>query len=532
MRTKPEYLQLDSADDVTSVRDRLTFLSGKPVLLIWPETGSILTRKLDLVLIQREAMRHGIRLALVTHDPQVIRNAAELNISAFETIGSSERKKWKRGRTRIYATRERKPRHEPEPDDLMPYASRVRGEDDETPGKRLRRIIGRTVALGLLGGVVVAAAILLIPGAVVTITPSQQTVAVTAQITADPHLSPTAIDVENGIMPAYTYRTELEERSTINTSGIRELSSTPALGTVVFINRTANAIELPAGTLVSTSAGTPIVFRTTADARVPAGEGGQVEVDIEAIPESTGEVGNVEIGMINAVLGPVAGQVEVRNLVPTFGGSSRTVRVITREDADRLLGLLRQQLQDRALRELVPRIPDSQFIIPETIRIVEERSDWTVYDGAVGDAADTLTLAMRAIVAVSAVDQQVAQQIAYARLSAQVPRGRVLVPHTLRYERGGLIETDPAGRIVFDMMSSAQVRAQIDIGLLQNRLAAQPVSAAADYLLSTFDLAPETTPQITVSPEWMEIMPLLPVRIQVRTVFEEPGDLTVGAANS
>src|SRR5262249_40151304 len=110
MANKAEYVQLEGADDVTSVRDRLSFLRGQRVLLIWPEEGAILTRKLDLVLIQRDAMRRAIRLALVTHDPQVVRNARELNISTFETIGAAERGRWQRGRSKVFTNRFQRPK--------------------------------------------------------------------------------------------------------------------------------------------------------------------------------------------------------------------------------------------------------------------------------------------------------------------------------------------------------------------------------------------------------------------------------------
>ena len=76
MPQKPEFVQLEPGEDVASVRDRLTFLRGQHVLLIWPENGTALNRKLDLVLVQREAMRLAIRLALITHDPDVIQHAA------------------------------------------------------------------------------------------------------------------------------------------------------------------------------------------------------------------------------------------------------------------------------------------------------------------------------------------------------------------------------------------------------------------------------------------------------------------------
>ena len=139
MSNRPEFIQLETSDDAASVRDRLSFLRGQRVLLIWPEDGTILTRKLDLVLVQREAMRRSIRLALVTHDPQVIQNATELNISTYETIGASERGRWRRGRSKVFTSRYQRPQDEPIPDDLKEVASRVYAEESALQ-RRWRRI--------------------------------------------------------------------------------------------------------------------------------------------------------------------------------------------------------------------------------------------------------------------------------------------------------------------------------------------------------------------------------------------------------
>lgn len=519
---RAEYLQLETSDDVASVRDRLTFLRGKSVLLIWPEKGSVLTRKLDLVLIQREAIRNAVRIALVTHDPLVIRHAQELNISAFETIHSSERAKWKRGRTRAFTTRVQRPRHEPAPDELMPYASRVRVDEEETRADRIRSIIIRSVILGLLGGVLLAAAFLLIPSATVIVTPAQDFVRAEAIITADPNLQQSVVDVENGIMPAYRYQAQVEDTATIATTGSQALTSTPAVGTVVFINRTDERVPVPAGTLVSTSAGTPIVFRTTAEAAVQAGEGQQAEVPIEAIPESTGEIGNVEAGLINSVIGDLANSLEVRNLTPTFQGESRRVQIVTQTDHDTLIAILRQQIQDRAYRELSPMIAQSQFAILDTLRIAEERSDWMTFSYEVGEVANTVSLTMRAVVEVIAVDEALAQQIAYARLGAEIPRGRLIQTNTVRYERGPVTGIEPNGRVTFTIASSAGVVGQINAAQIQERIASLSPDDAMRYLLSSVDLEEDTMPQITYSPEWLNMLPVLPLRITVRTVTPAP----------
>lgn len=516
--SKAEYLQLDTGDDITSVRDRLSFLRGKRILLVWPEKGSVLTRKLDLVLLQREAMRNAIRLAIVTHDPTVIRHANELNISAFETIGGSERAKWKRGRSRVFTTRFQRPRHEPAPGELMPYASRVQIEEHESGGERVRRIVVRALVLGLLGGVLLATGFLVVPSATITLTPAQDFVRVEAVITADPNSQQATVDVENGIMPAFRYVAQVVDSATIETTGTQPVTTTPAVGSVVFINRTTNSVEIPAGTFVSTSAGTPIVFQTTQDAVLSAGEGQQVEVSVEAVPESSGEIGNVDVGLINNVVGDLATSVDVRNLAPTYAGESRTVRVVTQQDKDTLVAILRQQIQDRAFRELAPQIAASQFAILDTLRIAEERSDWLTYNFDIGDVTNTLTLTMQAIVEVIAVDEGLAEQIAYTRLGAQVPRGRMIRADSVVYDRGSVTSIEQGGRVTFTMVSSALVVGQINVGQLQERLASRTPEDAMRYLLSSADLEENTTPQITVSPDWLTILPVLPMRINIRMV--------------
>ena len=114
-----ELVQIEANEDANTVRDRLAFIRGRHELLVWPEEGTALTRKLDLVLIQREAMRRAIRLAIVTHDPQVMKHARELNISTFETIGESERKRWKRGRSKVFTGRFQRPKDEHDPEEFL-----------------------------------------------------------------------------------------------------------------------------------------------------------------------------------------------------------------------------------------------------------------------------------------------------------------------------------------------------------------------------------------------------------------------------
>ncbi len=326
------------------------------------------------------------------------------------------------------------------------------------------------------------------------------------------------VDVENGIIPATIVRAQIEQRSSVPTSGSQTITGGRATGSVVFINKTNGAVNVPAGTLLSTSAGTPIQFQTMEAAAVPAGVGLQLEVPIEATGASSGDVGNVAPGMINVINdAALVDELEVRNIGETVGGSSRSVGIVTQDDHDRLIAILRQQLQESAYNEMLPRLDDNQFIIPETIHIAEERSDWMTFDHAIGDAADSLALTMRVVVEATAVDESLAQQIAFARLAGQIPHGHVIRPESVLYDRGAVTNVDSVGSVQFTMNCSGLVVSQIDSTQLKQALAGRDPAEAVQYIASETDLADGTQPQITLSPEWMTRLPLLPMRITIHT---------------
>lgn len=501
-------MQLEAGEDSASVRDRLSFLRGQRVLLIWPEEGTTLTRKLDLVLVQREAMRRAIRLALVTHDDQVIEHARELDISTFETIGSSQRGRWKRGRGKVFANRFQKPKDEPNPEDLMPVASRVRVVP-RLPIPTFGRIIILLIVMGALASV----AYVVGPSATITLQPAAAQITASAVITTS--LDAQDIDLEGAIIPARRLQIEIRESWDRPVTGTIDQPDTRAAGVVTFINLTNETLEIPAGTVVSTTVGEPVRFRTNVSEILPGGADQRVEVPIEALASSTGPVGNVDTGQINRVEASWAANVNVVNLAPTTGGEDRTLPAVTERDRDLLLAAVRQQLQSRARAEMEQQISPTEFVIEDSVRIAIERPDWTEFNAEVGDTVNTLNLRMRAIVEAEIVDSLQGQRIVFAELSKLIPRGRVLDPRTITYSLGPVTNVGENGEVTFSMDGSAVVAGQIDTVALQERLAGRSIDDALLLLTNTVDIEPGSTPTITVSPEWFGRMPTLPVRITV-----------------
>jgi hypothetical protein len=162
---------------------------------------------------------------------------------------------------------------------------------------------------------------------------------------------------------------------------------------------------------------------------------------------------------------------------------------------------------------MLPRLDESQFLMLETVRIAEERSDWTTFSAQPGDAADTLTLTMRAVVEAIAIDEQFGQQIAFANLARQIPRGREIRPDTITYERGPVTDVFQNGQVTFSLKGSALVVGQIDTEFLRGRISGMALQDAAGYMQRELDLLEGTSPQITLSPDWFGQIPLLPFRI-------------------
>jgi len=514
MSKRPEYIQLAANEDVNSIRDRLTFIRGTRILLIWPEQGTALTRKLDLVLVQREAKRRAIHIALVTHDEQVIQNATDLGISTFETIGSSERIRWKRGRSRLFTSRDDRPEDAPEPEELMEVASRVK---NQKRGTWWRALLGRVVILLVLIVVLGGTAYIVMPSATITLNLSQDILTSEVNLTADP--SARDVNIETRVIPATILRATVQSTSSMETTGRETLPDTPAIGVVVFTNQTPNDITIPAGTLVSTTAVTPVQFRTMEEKRLPGGTGENVDVPIQTDEDSIGRQGNVETGLINAIVGELEDRVSVRNLTPTTGGESRSYRFATEEDQQRLLSIVRGQIQAAAYAEMQQTLTEAQTIVIESIRIPPngEREDWTTFSHEVGAVADTLSLDMRATVEALAIDDRFARQIVLADLAARQPVGLYLLPESFQYSRGTVIEAQPDGTAILSASGQAVVTGELNALQIQENIAGRSPQEAMTIIARLVSLAPGTTPEIIIEPDWLPHLPLLPVRIQIVT---------------
>lgn len=511
MSSETHHLQLEAADSVVALRERMSALRGRRVLLIWPANAAPLRRKLDLVLIQREADRRMLQLAFVSRDKQIIARAAELNISCFASVNASKTERWKRGRQKRFLPRYHKPGAALKPEDLALIAARL---DERKRHSPWRGAIERTLVLTLLVFVLGAAFYIVLPSAVIEVSLAQEDFIAVVDIVADSKAN--AVNLDRGVIPAQVLSQTVETSATIPTSGTFWLDSVSSAGVVTFTNLGESTVIIPAKTILGTSAGEPILFETVANILVPGGVGRSVDATVQAREGYRGSVGNVSAGMINTIFGELAERVSVINLAPAAGGGVRSVKIVAAEDKTQLHDSVRIQLQSLAFEQMRAALSESQVIIIESIRVEEERKDWTSFSADVGTMTSELSLTMRAVVSAIAVDERFGRQVALARLKANLPPGKALVPGALAYSRGPFTLGPLDGQVRFTATSRASTVAELDAKALREALTGLSFNDALSLLRTRPELSSAAPPVLTVYPQGLDKLPLLPIRIDLR----------------
>nr|HID12729.1 hypothetical protein [Anaerolineae bacterium] len=505
-------VELQPQDDLASVRHRLSWLGGGRVALVLPWDIRFLSRELDFGLVRREAERRQLEVAIVSADPERRRLARGCGFPAFASVEEAQE-------TEVWHSR---PPEQAEPpsrhwweEDIVLRPRPVRPHAPWFDWVKLGlRVIIFVLSLSILAG----SAYAIVPSAVVTLVPAGREFTTIVPVSVDPEVE--TVDHVTRVIPARRVGVEVEGYAEVETSGTMNVAAGRATGVVLFTNLLAQDYLVPAGTIVRTSSTSyPIRFRTTADAAVPAG--GQATAPVEALEERAGNVGAFQI---NRIEGVAASAVRVTNPEPTTGAEPREVRVVTQADYDRVRRQLIHQLLDQAYVEMGVLLKPTEFLLRQSLRI--EAVPKEAYTRFVSEQADTVGLNMRLLVSGLAVDVDNAEAVAYTNLSRRLPPGYVLVD--ARFELGEVAEEDIGpGWFTFFVTARGYAAAALDTEAVVALVRGQRVADARERLRTEFPLSEE--PRVAIWPEWLERLPLLPLRISVQVM---PQGQAVGQALS
>ena len=515
-----KVISLDSDDDIVSICDRLDWAGEKQVLLVLPVDGGVLREGLDLVRLRRHADWRRIEVGLVTAVSPISQQAKALGLPTFTTVEQAEtsRRGWWRGRRRseivglptiggITVADLR-----PEPMDVADKEeARRRSTPLNSPSLWTLRYLSILLFFLAVALVFVAFAYM-VPGATVTLMPEVMPISVTQEILVDPFIE--TVDYGRFAVPGRVLQVEQSWQTDVETSGVIEVPSASARGKVVFANRLEEEVTVPAGTRVSTSEGSNVVFQTLTEAVVPGVEGGTTEVDVIAI--EPGPQGNVTINLINKIEGSLDIQLEVRNLEATEGGGVREVSAVTEGDQERLRSQVLQFLQAASVSEMEAQLTEREFLARDSLRVVNVDNE--TFSHFPGEQADRVALEMRAEVAGTAVNTTDASGIVYEALAAQVPEGHTLVPDSIKFASGDVIGVDEAGRVTFEMIGEAVVSPELDLADALTAIAGQKQELAIAYLYQELPL--REIPEIKIWPNWFNRLPFLETRIEADVIVD------------
>lgn len=476
------------------------------VLLVWPTRGRVLARRLDLLLLFRHANRLGAHLALVTTDPVVVDHARELGLPTFPNVDASRQTVWRSRNRRLTPTR-RKPR--PAPDSVRPTPPRFRLPP--LPAWAAWTVRSAIFALGLAG--LLSLAYALAPSAAITLTPKARLLQTTLEITADPVVQ----TVEGSLIPARSVRVEVEANGRTGTTGLRDVPSAAARGSVIFTSLDGAATTIPQGTGVRTTSGSPVRFRTTRAVTVDPRIGASVAADVMAV--ELGPRSNIRGGIINAIDGPLGLQFAVTNPEPMRGGDSAPQASVTAADRERLRAELLAQLEAEGLAAIESQLVPGEFLATASVAVDETVAE--TYNLAVGERADTVELTLRLAVVGLAIKEADARQVAQTALTEQVGANEVLQNGAERYQRGPESVAPGSEAVSFTVSAEGSAVPVVDRERVRQAVRGRTIAEAQFALPSVAPLS--RTPQIELWPLWVERLPWMPFRIEVIVRASEAG---------
>lgn len=501
-----QIIYLDPEDDHVSIRDRLDHVDADRVLLVIPAAHKPIRKRLDLVLVQRHSGRLGLAVALVTTNPALVAEARDLGLPVFPTVGTGQNSRWRWPWQPVRKPNSVQPPKPPDPGNLREMHRRTR----PLPAwqqwlNRLGSLALFAFALTFLG----VAAVYVVPGATVTLYPDTRDLTATALVVGDPSIE--VADYAAGLIPARVIRVEVGWRSSAATTGTTDVPDAQATGTVMFINQQPLPVTVPAGTVVRTSSGTTVRFRTTQAVEVPGARGATAEASILAL--DPGPLGNVAANLINQIEGALAIQLNVRNLAPTQGGGIRQAKSVTQADLDRLRDQVLQQLFQLSKAEIANWMTESEFLAEESLSlftVLEED-----YGRYAGEQADSVEMEMTALIQGLVVDTSEGYGVVYTTLANETPPGYHLLPESITPpRRGEVLQVDEQGRVTFLMQGRARIAAEVDLNQVTETIRGQSIDEASAWIRT--HVAVRREPEFDVWPPWIGRLPYLPIRIDAR----------------
>lgn len=478
------------------------------VILVWPARGSILKRRLDLILLLRHSQTLGIQIALVTHDPEVRFQARSLGIPLYNSVRQAQRARWRRPFRRKGISSEKQQDKLERITSIDQILSNPLHRHRESTKLSPQIRIG-VFAIGVLA--VLAIAAVLLPSAEIAILPEIKRQEVTLTVSAVDSVEKINL---TGILPIREVHRIVEGRASVQTTGEINIPTGIAKGEVTFRNLTDQSLTIPAGTIVSDES-SEHRFATERTAYLRAEPGWEINVPIRALAQGSSE--NLLPGKIQAVEGELGLHLTVENMERLTGGGESSSPAPTHKDRTLLHEQLMATLEESALQEIQDTLELNDILLEITPKFVNLLTETYIPPDL--HPASELELILQLEYQARYVSAEDLEALASAVLDANLPEGYTPLPGTLKIEELGepkfVDETTLRWRTRFYRDLQAEPDIQQTIGLVLGR---RPQIASQ---ILTQNLSLSVLPQIKTNPAWWPFIPFIPLRIKMNTLDAE-----------
>ena len=518
---KIQLIRLEEHDDIISARDKLGWGQTGRVVLVWPERGNIrtagkpstsaerrtrgipLTRRIDLILLQRRAVELGMQLAFVSRNPQVRAHALSLGIPIFDTPREAQNVRWRRSRRRRFAWQRPK---------LEMQRAAFRQQMVESPlhhplaaPSHLPFLVRALLfVIGMLAVIALSAALL--PGAQITLTPAIQTQTITLPVSASNKIKAVSLA---GEVPTYPITTIVEGQASIATTATTLVPDKFAAGYIRLSNLTTETITVPLGTIITAPFTDTVGFATTQAGIIPAGLGTSVYITIRAM--SPGSTANLPAGSLRVIEGSLNFRLAATNIAPTRGGTDRSAPSPDPNDRIRLYNQLVATLRQNALADIEAQLPPGDLLLKPTLSLDEILLK--TYDPDNALPASNLRLTLRMQFHAEKIAQADLRQLGTTLLDASLPAGYIPLPDTLEIANQSQPQVDRDQTAHWQITARRNLQAHLSKEKAVSLALGLPPQQAIQRLADTLPLA--SPPQISIDPGWWPRLPFIPLRIYV-----------------
>jgi hypothetical protein len=468
------------------------------IVLVWPVEGSVLKRKLDIILVNRHAASMGAQLGLITHDSAVRFYARQMGIPVFTNFRHAQAHPWEVNRPEKIDLHQNSQQHNHE---------HHRNNIHPPAPAWMEHPVTRFICLGISVFALLILGIFILPSAKIILSPRVEIQSMRFDLYADP--SSTTINLSTNHLPTYNSEVIVEGSDIITATGSMIIPDDPALGDLKFTNNSKQAIDIPVGTIVATLDKDPVRFITKSAGAVTVYPNKSVIVTARAI--KPGSSGNLLPKKLVVIEGDLRMNLTVTNPNATQGGTDATVPTPTEHDFHILSDHLRNQLKQAALTEMQSILPSEDTLITPTISMIETLNETSI--PLIGEPGNQIELTMRLRFQSQAVSGEVLRSLVTPILDSNIPSGYLALRNSLAITQ--LTTPSLAQDGIAHWTVAAVRKLQVVIKAYQaiDLVRGETVANAKEDLTASLPLMDKA--QIFLIPTWWPRLPFMSMRIRV-----------------